>query len=149
MSLRWIATHPLAGTTVVFLPSRRHRQLPRECRRTDRDNRRVTAGRVSGHRDDQTARLVVPPTPGQFLLCRIHHAVQIPGHHADHRLVPSLGIAHTKVFEQGPDAVLVAVRMLAAEAPHRIELIRLEVGRAGVQFVGMLLNPRAGDVVLT
>ena len=44
--------------------------------------------------------------------------------------------------------VLVAVRVLAAEAAHRIELIRLEVGCAGIQLVGMFLHPRAGDVVL-
>jgi hypothetical protein len=90
----------------------------------------------------------MPPTVRQFFLRRIHHAVQVTGHHADHRLVPCLGIAHTKEFEQGADVVLVAVRVLAAEAAHRIELVRLEVGSAGIQSVGMLLHPRAGHVVL-
>ena len=90
----------------------------------------------------------MPPSVCQFLLCRIDHAVQVTGQDANHRLVPCLGIAYAKEFEQGADVVLVAVRVLATKAAHRIELVRLEVGRAGVQLIGMLLHPGTGHVVL-
>ena len=74
----------------------------------------------------------MPPAGRQLLFCRIHHAMQVTGHHADERFVPCLGVAHSEEFEQGPDAVLVAVGVLAAKAPHRVQLVGFKVGGASV-----------------
>ena len=96
---RWIAAHPVFRAPVVFLPGRRHRQFPRQCRCAGRHYRWIAAGRVSRDRDNQAARLIMPPTVRQLLLRRIHYAVQVTSHHADHRLVSRFGIAHTEEFE--------------------------------------------------
>jgi hypothetical protein len=75
--------------------------------------------------------------------------MQVPGDKPYHRLVPCLGLVDSKEFEQGVNVILIPVRVLAAESAHRIILVRLEICRAGVQPIGMLLHPRTGDIVLT
>jgi hypothetical protein len=62
--------------------------------------------------------------------------------------VPRLRIANTKELKQSPDAVLVAVGALAAKASYRVQFVGLKIGRAGVQFVAMLLHPRTCHIVL-
>src|SRR5262249_17429908 len=104
-----------------------------------RPNRRSTAGRVGRYGTNQTACLIMPPSVRQLLFRRIHDAVQVTGHHADYRLVPCFCLANSKEFKQRSNVVLVAVGVLAAKAPQRILLVGLKIGRARVQFVGVLI----------
>ena len=73
--------------------------------------------------------------------------MQVTGHHSDERLVACFGIAHTEEFEQSPDAVLVAVGVLAAKATNGIELVGFKVSCASVQCVSMRLHPWTDHVV--
>jgi len=90
----------------------------------------------------------MPAAIRQLFFRRIHHAMQITGDHADYRLVPRLGVAHTQKFQQLPDVKLLAVRVLAAKSAQGIQFVRFKIRRAGVQPVGMLLRPRTTDIVL-
>ena len=46
------------------------------------------------------------------------------------------------------NVVLVAVGVQTAKAPHRISFVGFKIGRAGVQLIGVLMNPWTGHIVL-
>ena len=90
----------------------------------------------------------MPPAVRQFLFRRIHDAVQITGYYTDDRLMPGFGDGHAEEVEQRPNMVFVTVRMLATKAANGKEVVRLKIGRARVQFVGVLMDPRTRHIVL-
>ena len=90
----------------------------------------------------------MPSAVRQFFFRRIHDAVQITGYNTNDRLVPGFGDWHSKEIEQRPNMVFVAVRMLATKAANREQVVGLEIGRTRVELVGVLMDPRAGDIVL-
>ena len=69
-------------------------------------------------------------------------------HHSDYWFMPCLCVAYTEDFKEPPNAILVAVGVLAAKATHRIELVGLKIGCSGVQLVGVLMKPRTSHVML-
>ena len=90
----------------------------------------------------------MPPAVRQFLFRRIHDAVQITGYYTNDRLVPGFVDGHGEEIEQRPNMVFVAVRMLATKAANRKEFVGLKIGRTRIQFVGVLMDPRARHIVL-
>ena len=90
----------------------------------------------------------MPPAVRQFLFRGIHDAVQVTGHDTNDRLMPGFGDGHTEEVEQRQNMVFVTVRMLAAKAANGKGLVWLKIGRPRVQFVGVLMDPRTGHVVL-
>src|SRR5437879_384180 len=90
----------------------------------------------------------MPPAVRQFLFRRIHDTVQIAGYYTNDRLMPRFGNGHGEELEQRPNVVFVAVRMLATETANRKGVVRLKIGRARVQLVSVLMDPRTCHVVL-
>ena len=62
----------------------------------------------------------------------------------DPACIPAL---ESEMFDQMADVVAVAVGVLASEAAGRVIGTRLEIGRAVIHAIGMLIGPRAGDVM--
>ena len=90
----------------------------------------------------------MPPAVRQLLFSRIYDTVQVARHHTDEGLVPRLVVTQTKDFEQRPNMVLVMMRVLAAKATNGKQFVRLKIGRACVQFVGVLMDPWTRHIVL-
>ena len=84
----------------------------------------------------------------KLLLGRIDHDMQVAGNNANNRLVPGCRLGYAEVGEQVMDVVAVAMRMMTTKTTLRKRFVRLEIGRAVVHAIGVLVHPGAGDVVL-
>ena len=104
---------------------------------------------VFPHGQDHAARLVKASGHDQNLFGRSHDAPDRALDHPDPRLARRSSMIDIQIGQQLADAIFIAVRMLALEPAGQIAGARLEVGRSTVQRVGMLINPRAGDVMLS
>ena len=84
----------------------------------------------------------------QFALGRVHHAMDLAGHHANRRLharIADLDVHEKKQVAHMPRGT---VAMQALEAADRPAVIGLEVGGAAVCGARVFLYPGASDVVL-
>ena len=145
---RRIAALPFLDATIELFPDDGHRQLTGEGGRRSRHNGRITGHRIGFHTDDQTACLEVPTKRGKLLLGRVDHDMQVAGNNANNCLVAGCSLLNAEVGEQVVDVVVVTMGMMATEATLGERFVRLEIDRAVVHAIGMLVHPGASDVVL-
>ena len=144
---RRVADHVLPAAGVVALPGHAGRQRTDDRVHRDGPDAHLLRPRVSMHRDDEAAALVVLAVAGQLALRGVDDPMQFTRRHPDRRLVPGLARRHAEELQQRADALAGAVRVMALEPAQRVQGTGLEVSRTVIDLAGVLLHPRARHLV--